>query len=66
MVAGVQGSTTVVACGASSVVNDGTILYASSGNQQQRLGTGATSTVGPKTDSQSTARMARQLWLRTQ
>jgi hypothetical protein len=58
--------TLVVAGGASSVANAGTNLYASSSNEQQQLMTGATTTVGPKVNSMSTAQMVRKLWLRTQ
>jgi hypothetical protein len=61
-----QGTTVVVASGATSVANDGTNLYTSSGAQQQQVSSGAASTTGPKADNQSTFQMLRRLWLRTQ
>ena len=61
------GATQTTAYGASSVANDGTNLYSSSGGKHQRLTSGAAGTTGPAvTAADSVNKMVRKLWLRTE
>jgi hypothetical protein len=59
-------TTVVVRGGASSLAADGTTLYSSGADRQQRLSTDALSTVGPTVDSFVKTKLTRLLWLRTQ
>lgn len=64
---GTAGATQTTAYGASSVANDGTNLYSSSGGKHQRLTSGAASTTGPAvTAADAVNKMVRKLWLRTE
>jgi hypothetical protein len=61
-----QGATVVVEGGISSVVNSGTAVFTGASDQQQRLGTDATTAVGVSVDPQQAMKVTRKLWLRSQ
>jgi hypothetical protein len=56
----------VVRGGAASLVNLGTTLYNSSGDQQQELATDALGATGATVDTQTQPKLERKLWLRTE
>ena len=56
----------VVRGGAASLVNVGTTLYNSSGDQQQELVNDALGTTGATVDTQTQPKLERKLWLRTE
>ncbi len=62
---GSSATTVAIAGGASSLANDGTLLYIGSSTGSQRAAT-ATTTVGTSVDDVQQATMARSLWLRTE
>ncbi|MGE5187006.1 MAG: hypothetical protein ACM31C_33375 [Acidobacteriota bacterium] len=57
---------TGIQSGASSVANNGTTLYASSGSTNQQIGTSALTTAGPTVTYVNPNPVQRQLWLRTE
>ena len=58
-------STVAIVSGAGSIVNNGSTLYSSGGNQQMQV-TATATTTGPTVDLSSTSKVLRSLWLRTQ
>lgn len=57
---------TSIQSGASSLANNGTTLYASSGSTNQQLGTNALTTTGPSVTATNLTAIKRQLWLRVE
>lgn len=64
---GQQGTTVVVAQGASSVVNSGTTLFTSSGSKRQQVSTPAAGTIGNRVNpAVEQTKMTRKLWFRVE
>jgi hypothetical protein len=64
VITGQAGTSSTLGSGATSLVNDGTALFSSSGSKREQVGFSAAGTIGDAVNSPfETAKMVRKLWL---